>query len=226
MKALVILSGSGVYDGSEIHEAVLTLLTLEEEGIEYQCTAPDVDQAHVVNHTNGEEMDEKRNVFVEAARIARGNITELVNAKTEEFDALIIPGGFGAAKNLSRWAFDGPEAKIDEVVKRVILEFFHKRKPILAMCIAPTAVALSLQGSGYQAKLTVGTTDEPSPYDISGINKGLNSVGADAVMSSVSDYVYDENNKIISTPCYMQEAQIIQVRAGIQKAVQKLKSLA
>jgi enhancing lycopene biosynthesis protein 2 len=225
MKALVILSGSGVFDGSEIHEAVLTLLALEEEGIEYQCTAPNVDQAHVVNHTNGEEMDEKRNAFVEAARIARGSIVELVKAKSEEFDALVLPGGFGAAKNLSRWAFDGPEAKIDEVVKRVILEFFQARKPILAMCIAPTAVALSLQGTGYKPKLTVGTTDEPSPYDISGINQGLSSVGAEAVMSSVADFVYDESNNIITTPCYMQEAKITQVRAGIQKAVGKLKSL-
>lgn len=218
----VLLSGSGVYDGTEIHEAVLTLLNIEQNGAEWVGLAPDIDQHHVVNHLNGEEMDEKRNVLIESARIARGNVKNLKDVKADDLDGLAIPGGFGAAKNLTKWAFDGPDGDIDPEVKRIINEVVLANKPIAAMCMGPTVIARALQDSGIKTTLTVGTTEKPSPYDIAGVSGGMEKAGATAEMVPVEEIVIDDKNKIVTAPCYMMEADIMGINKGLQKAIKQL----
>ena len=226
MKIGVILSGNGVYDGSEIHEAVFTLLAINENNAEAVCFAPDIDQHHVVNHIAGGEMDEKRNVLIESARIARGNIRSLKDFNLNEVDALAIPGGFGAAKNLTKWAFRGPDGEILEEVKNVIVDTVKSGKPIAGMCMGPTVIAKALEGTGISSKLTVGTTEENSPYDIKGISEGMNKTGAEAVMKSVREILVDEKNKIVTAPCYMMEASISEIRKNIKDTIDKLVELA
>jgi enhancing lycopene biosynthesis protein 2 len=218
----VLLSGNGVYDGSEIHESVLTLLNIDKEGGEYQCIAPDMEQHHVINHINGEEMAEKRNVLIEAARIARGNIKNIKDVTASDFSALAIPGGFGAAKNLTKWAFKGPDGDIHPEVKRLILEFVKAGKPIAAFCMGPTVVAKALEGTEYHAELTVGTTEAKSPYDIAGVSAGMEKVGAVAKMVTVDEIAVDEKLNIVSAPCYMMEASIYEINFGISKAIKRL----
>jgi enhancing lycopene biosynthesis protein 2 len=219
MKVGVLLSGSGVYDGSEIQESVLVLLALEEMGAEVICFAPNVTQFHVVNHLSGEEMDETRNVLVESARIARGDIDDIVNMSSDDFDALVIPGGFGTAKNHTTWAVDGPLSEINVDVKRLILETVKHIKPIVALCMAPTTVAKALEGSGFHPRLTVGSDVEKSPYEIKGISEGLQSIGAHVQMCSITEICVDHELRIISAPCYMMSANIVEVRKNIFNAV-------
>lgn len=218
MKIGVLLSGCGVYDGAEIHESVLTLLVLDKLGVEAVCIAPNVEQHHVVNHLNGSEMPEKRNVLVESARIARGNIKPLSDTSVSLLDGLILPGGFGAAKNLSKWAFAGPDGEVLPDVKRLIVDMVKAKKPIAALCISPTVIAKALQDSGIQVQLTVGTTQDKSPYDIAAVCDGLRTLGAQTVMCPIDDIVIDKVSKIITTPCYMMEVSIAQVYLGIEKA--------
>ncbi|MEX0811574.1 MAG: isoprenoid biosynthesis glyoxalase ElbB [Chitinophagales bacterium] len=225
MKVAVLLSGSGVYDGSEIHETVLTLLAIEKNGAEWFGIAPNINQHHVVNHLNGEEMDEKRNVLIESARIARGNVKDLKEVSADDFDALAIPGGFGAAKNLTKWAFSGPEGEIDLEVKRIINETIEARKPIAAMCMGPTVIAKALQGSKLKAKLTVGTTEEKSPYDIKAISQGMETAGAVAEMKTVQEQVIDEKLKIVSTPCYMMDTSVAEIAASIDATIKRMMEL-
>jgi len=221
-KIAVLLSGCGVYDGAEIHESVLTLLALDLAGASYQCIAPDIDQHHVINHITGEEMNETRNVLVESARIARGDIKALKEVSADDFDALIMPGGFGAAKNLTKWAFSGPDGEINPEVKRIINEMVAAKKPIAAMCMSPTVVAKALESTPLHVKLTVGTTEEPSPYEIDAISTGMQKTGAIVEMTAVENIVVDTEHKIITTPCYMMEASISQVYEGITKTVKQL----
>ena len=222
MKIGVILSGNGVYDGSEIQEAVFTLLAIDENNAEAICYAPDIEQHHVVNHITGEEMNEKRNVLIESARIARGNIKPLSEFKAEDVDARAIPGGFGAAKNLTKWAFSGPDGAILADVKRAINEIVIANKPLAGMCMGPTVIAKALQGTGIKTELTVGTTEETSPYDIKAISEGMEKAGANAVMKTVSEIAVDEKNKIVTSPCYMMDASISQVRKNIEETIKKL----
>ena len=222
MKIGVIFSGSGVYDGTEIHEGVFTLLSIKKVGADAVCFAPDVDQHHVVNHITGEEMGESRNVLVESARIARGDIQSLDAFNAEDLDALVLPGGFGAAKNLTKWAFSGPDGEINEQVKAAIVAMVKAGKPIAGLCMGPTVIAKALEGSGVGATLTVGTTEEPSPYEIDAISQGMEKTGATAVMKSVEEISVDEINKIITAPCYMMEADILQIRNNVQKAIDAL----
>lgn len=221
----VILSGSGVYDGSEIHESVLTLLSLSKRNIAYQCIAPNMLQHHVINHTSGEEMDESRNVLVEAARIARGEIKDIADVSVNDFAGLIMPGGFGAAKNLTKWAFEGPDGSINESIASLIRDFVQSSKPIVAMCMSPVVVAKAFENTEVEAALTVGTTEEASPYDIKAISEGMNSIGSNSKMRSVREVSVDMNNKIITTPCYMMEASISEVYSGIEKAIESLEEL-
>ncbi|GAB3338350.1 isoprenoid biosynthesis glyoxalase ElbB [Larkinella ripae] len=222
MKIGVLLHGNGVYDGTEIHEAVLTLLALAEVGAEAVCFAPDLDQYHVVNHLTGEEMPESRNVLVESARIARGNIRSLASLAVDELDALVIPGGFGTAKNLTKWAFEGPEGPILEPVRQLILDLISLKKPIVGLCMSPTTIAKALEGSGISAELTVGTDQEDSPYEIKGIADGLTSLGQQAVLKTVREISVDQTYKIITAPCYMMEASILDVRNNIRAAIDEL----
>lgn len=222
MRIGVLLSGSGVFDGSEIHEAVFTLLSVAEHGGQAVIMAPNIKQHHVINHLTGEEMQETRNVLVESARIARGKIYDLAEMTADNLDALLIPGGFGAAKNLTSWAFSGPDGDIHPQVKHIIHEMLLANKPIGAMCMGPTVVAKATEGSSFHPALTVGTTAESSPYEIDAISKGMEATGAHAMMKSVREVHVDEKNRIVSAPCYMMDASIVEVRNNIKQCVDEV----
>ena len=174
-KVLVILSGCGVYDGSEIHEAVITLVALSTAGASVTCAAPNKNQMHVINHASGEEMTETRNVMVEAARISRGNIADLSDVNAGDFDAVFLPGGFGAAKNLCTFAVDGPDCSIDSDVQRVLQAFHSAGKPVGAVCIAPAVVVKALGA----VTVTIGTDE--------GTASGLTAMGGSHANRSVTE---------------------------------------
>lgn len=211
-KVGVILSGCGVHDGSEINEAILTMLYLEQGGAEVVCMAPDVPQANVINHITGEEMVESRNVLIESARIARGNIKDLKEVKSEELDALILPGGFGAAKNLTSFAFKGPDGQVQPEVDRILKEMIKAKKPIGALCIAPAALAMSLREYGLE--LTVGSHEDTIG--------ALQSMGVKHTVCKVNEIKVDKNNKIVTTPAYMLGPGIKEVASGIEKLVKEI----
>ncbi|MCR9154479.1 MAG: isoprenoid biosynthesis glyoxalase ElbB [Bacteroidetes bacterium] len=225
MNIAVLLHGSGVYDGTEIQEAVFSLLAIAEAGASYQCIAPNVNQHHVINHLDGSEMEEIRNVLIESARIARGDVLDLAGISVDDYDALVMPGGFGTAKNISKWAFEGPDGPILPEVQDLIREFVKQGKPIAALCMSPTTVAKALQGSGFAAKLSVGSTVEASPYDIAAISTGMESIGMQAESKTVAELSIDQELKIICAPCYMMEASILEVQANIKQAVNAMVSL-
>lgn len=225
MKVAVILSGCGVYDGSEIHESVLALLALAENQCSYECFAPNISQHHVVNHTNGEEMKESRNVLFESARIARGEIRALSELDIHAFDALFFPGGFGVAKNFTKWAFEGPKGEILPQLKDKVLAAVEAKKIIAAVCMSPTTIAKALEGSKIHPELTVGTSNESSPYDISAISEGMESIGAKAIQKSVKEVYTDTANKIVSAPCYMMDATILDIRNNTLDVVKAMKKL-
>ena len=210
----VVLAGNGVYDGAEIHEATLTLLAIAQQGAAYQCFAPDVDQAHVVNHISGEEMPETRNVMVEAARIARGNIKALSEYKAADYDAIIFPGGFGAAKNLCTFAFDGPDCKVNPDVEKAIKATVEAEKPVGALCISPAIIAKVLG----DVKLTIGQDK--------GTADALEALGAKHVGTTHGEIVVDEKYKVITTPCYMLDATITQIADGASNVVAKMLEIA
>lgn len=206
-KVAVVLSGCGVYDGAEIHESVLTLLALARQGAEVQCFAPDVAQHHVVNHLTGQEMAESRNVLVESARIARGKIKPLSAFKASDYDAIIFPGGFGAAKNLSSFAFDGADCSVNPDVEQAIAAMHAAGKPIGALCIAPAIMARVLG----KVELTIGND--------AGTASALESLGAHHVTTSHGDVVVDKAARLATTPCYMLDATIPQIAEGADNVV-------
>lgn len=206
-KIAVVLSGCGVYDGAEIHESVLTLLAIAKAGAEYEIFAPDMEQRHVVNHLNGEDIHQSRNVLVEAARIARGNIKPLSEFKSGNFDALMFPGGFGAAKNLSSFAFDGADCSIHPEVARAIRETHQAGKPIGALCISPVLVAKVIG----ETEVTIGS--DP------GTAEAVEEMGSKHIQTTHGEVVYDTKNKIATTPCYMLDATITQIADGAEKVV-------
>jgi enhancing lycopene biosynthesis protein 2 len=213
----VLLSGCGAKDGSEIHEATLTLYFLSKYGAEIVCMAPNKNQVDVVDHLAAAPANEKRNVLRESARIARGNIRAVNTIKADEIDGLIIPGGFGAAKNLSSYATDGADCQADPEVAALVLEVHKKGKPIGALCIAPTLIA-KLLGKDYQVELTIGS--DP------GTAAALEKMGARHRNARVDDIVVDAKNKVVSTPCYMVARNIKEVGEGVEKLVQKVLELA
>ncbi|MBR9982812.1 MAG: isoprenoid biosynthesis glyoxalase ElbB [Desulfatitalea sp.] len=212
----VLLAGCGVFDGSEIHEAVLTLLYLDQAGAEVICMAPNVAQLHVIDHTQQTQMEEKRNVLVESARIARGDILDLATVKAEQLDALIIPGGFGAAKNLSDFAVKGPDAVVHPEVQRLLDEMVAAKKPIGALCIAPATVARAL--GGLHPELTIGK-------DV-GTAAAIETMGGKHVACPVDGIHVDAAHKIVTTPAYMLGPGIKDVAKGIEKLVKKVIELA
>lgn len=215
-KVLVLLAGSGAKDGSEIREAVLTLTAIEKAGLSYQCTAPNKAQSDVINFIDDSTLDESRNILIESARIARGDILDLANVKMDEYCALAIPGGFGVAKNLCTFAAEGPQASIDPDAKRIIQESFTAGKPILAICIAPALVALALQDLKPGIKLTLGQDKEPM--------EALKAMLAEPCACPTNEFTIDEENKIISTPAYMHgDSSLVELDEGISKAVEALK---
>lgn len=212
-KIAVILSGSGVYDGSELHEAVLTLLYLDEAGAEVQCFAPDKPQMHVIDHVKGEPSEgESRNVLVEAARIARGNIKPLSEAKASDFDAIVLPGGYGAAKNLSTFAVEGANCTVDGDLAKLVMDFHNQGKWVAPICIAPAVIAKIFTDAGKQVRVTVGAADDPSAPAVS-------EMGATHVACTVDEIVLDEANKVISTPAYQLGPWVADVAKGIKKLV-------
>lgn len=212
----VLLAGCGVFDGAEIHEAVLTLLYLDQAGAEITCMAPNTDQMHVLNHTSQSEMDQKRNVLVESARIARGDIVDLAKVTADQMDALIIPGGFGAAKNLSNFAVKGPEAEVNPEVQRILDEMIAAKKPIGALCIAPATVARAL--SAHKPEVTIGN-------DI-GTASAIETMGCKHIACQVDEIAVDTANKIVTTPAYMLGPGIKDVAVGIEKLVKKVMEMA
>jgi enhancing lycopene biosynthesis protein 2 len=205
----VILSGCGVYDGSEIHEAVFTLLAIDMNGAEAVCLAPDMELAEV-NHVNGEATGAKRNVLVESARIARGKIRNIAEVTAADLDAVILPGGFGAAKNLCDFAFKGAEATIQPDVARLLQAMAAAKKPIGAICIAPALIA-ALFGKQCGPQLTIGTDE--------GTAAAINATGSRHVNCPVTELVIDRENRIVSTPAYMLAGRISEAHEGITKAV-------
>jgi enhancing lycopene biosynthesis protein 2 len=226
MKFGILLSGCGVYDGAEIQEATMAMLAIVEAGHEYQCISLNKEQHHVINHLTGEEQDERRNMMVEAARIARGEVVESKNVAPADIDALVIPGGFGSAKSFSKWAFLGPEGEIDDEIKLLIVNMVNIGKPVCALCVSPVLVAKALEGSGINVNMTLGSDQESSPYDIPGFNAGIESVGAKAEMKTIKEILIDSENKIVTAPCYMMDANILEIRNNVKQAIEATVSLA
>ncbi len=210
MKVAVVLSGCGVFDGSEIHESVITMLALSCAGMSYQCMAPNINQTHVVNHLSGQVAEgESRNVLVEAARIARGYIIDIATADSHDYAAVFFPGGFGAAKNLSDFAFKGSNCQIQADVLRFAKAMAAANKPACYICIAPTLIPL-IYGSG--ARLTIGNDQDTA--------QAVEAMGGVAVDCPVQEFVVDASRKLVSTPAYMLAQNIAEAAAGIEAAVQ------
>ena len=211
----VVLSGCGVYDGAEIHESVITLLAIDRAGAQAVCMAPNVDQMHVVNHVTGEEAaGEKRNVLVESARIARGEIKDISTVKAKDIDALVFPGGFGAAKNLSSFAVKGENCDVHPEVLRLVKEFAAKQKPQAVLCIAPAMMAKIYEDAPKKPVLTIGNDKETSGK--------IEIMGSRHQDCAANDFVFDAENKIVSTPAYMLGQSISEVAEGIEKTINEL----
>ena len=215
-KVAVVLAGCGVYDGAEINEAVLALLSLEQQGASYQCFAPDMEQMHVINHLTGEPAEgEARNVLVEAARIARGNIQDLAAARAEDFDALLVPGGFGAAKNLSNFAVAGAGMEVQSDFLRLARAFPEGAKPIGLICIAPV-MAAAICGEG--ARCTIGNDAETAA--------AIDAMGGQHLECPVSEARVDAERKLVTTPAYMLAGSVSEAYAGISECVKEVLALA
>lgn len=214
----VLLSGCGVMDGSEIHEAVLTLLALDRAGAEALCMAPNVAQREVVNHLTGKpSAGESRNVLVEAARIARGNIRDLATVKASEIDGLLLPGGYGAAKNLSDFATAGEKAKAHPEVARLVSEVQKAGKPIGAICIAPATVAAVFRGTDVSPELTIGNDGATASKIVA--------MGCRHADRKVREILVDRDHRVVSTPAYMLATRIGEAADGIEKLVREVLAL-
>ncbi len=209
-KFAVVLSGCGVFDGAEIHEATLSMYAIAKAGSSYDIFAPDINQHHVINHLNGEEMQEKRNVLVESARIARGAIKNLKELNSEDYDVLFFPGGFGVAKNLCTIAFDGPDAAVNGDVAEAVQSFYEADKPIAALCIAPAMIARILPG----VTVTIGQDE--------GTITAIEAMGGKHINTDHEQVIVDKEHKIYTTPCYMLDANILQIGKGAENIVAKV----
>ncbi len=209
-KIAVILSGCGHQDGAEIHEATLTLWAIHKNGADYQCFAPNIMQHHVLNHITGQEMDEQRNVLIESARIARGKVEDLARFDAAAVDALVIPGGVGAAKNLCTYAFDGPQCTVNKDVEQAVRAMHKAGKPIGALCIAPVLLARILG----DVTLTIGQDENTAAQ--------VREMGATHAPTGIGEVAVDQENKIVSTPCYMLDSRVDQIAAGADALMQAL----
>ncbi len=214
-KVAVVLSGCGVYDGAKINEAVLTLLSLEQQGASYQCFAPDREQMHVINHLTGEPVaGESRNVLVEAARIARGNIKPLTEARVADYDALLVPGGFGAAKNLCDFAVAGAQMTVQADFLALARDFHQAGKPIGLICIAPVMSA-AICGEG--SRCTIGNEAE--------VAAAIEAMGGEHLECPVSEARVDTEKKLVTTPAYMLAGSVSEAYAGISDCVKEVLAL-
>lgn len=214
----VVLSGCGVMDGAEVQESVLTLLAIDREGAQAECMAPNMQQMHVIDHlTNKEVQGEKRNVLVESARIVRGNIRDIRDIKAETIDALVFPGGYGAAKNLCDFAVKGENCHVQSDVVRLAREMIRAKKPIGVVCIAPAMLAKVAQELGILIKLTIGNDVDTAAT--------LRKMGIQHVDTPATDIMVDEEHKIVSTPAYMLAQRISEAATGIEKLVKTVISM-
>jgi enhancing lycopene biosynthesis protein 2 len=209
-KFAVILAGCGVFDGAEIHEAVLTLLAIDRQGASSGCFAPDMPMAHVIDHFRGTVTTEKRNVLVESARIARGKILPLSEYTPRSFDALIIPGGFGCAKNLCDWAFKGADCTVHPDVEKAVRATVAANKPVGALCIAPVILARLFSGT------TLTTGQDPASGGF------IEKTGNIYAQTNHGEVVIDPGKKFFSTPCYMLDASISQIAHGAENIVKEM----
>lgn len=212
-KFAVILAGCGVFDGSEIHEATLTLLAIARKGCEYQCFAPDMKQAHVINHLTGKEMPESRNVLVESARIARGKILPLTRFNVSDFDAVLFPGGFGVAKNLCSYAFDGVNCRVEPEIEKIVKVTAKAGKPIGALCISPVLITKILG----EVEVTIGDDQSTAA--------SIRNLGGKHIVRYGSEVAVDEKHRIVTTPCYMLDASIDQIADGAENVVKTILSI-
>ena len=208
----VLLSGCGYLDGAEIHEAVCTLLALDEAGADVLCMAPDI-ECNVVDHVSGHETGETRNVLAESARIARGQIRDVASVSASDVDALILPGGYGVAKNLSDFAVKGADMTVQKDVERLVRAVHEAGKPIGAICIAPAVISRLIPG----VSLTIGND--------AGTAAALESMGTKHCDCPVTEFVIDEDNKVVSTPAYMLGPWIKDVHQGIARCVKEVLAL-
>ncbi len=209
-KVAIVLAGCGVFDGSEIHEATMTMYAVKTLGGVYDIFAPDITQHHVINHRTGEEMPEIRNVLTESARIARGKIRPLSELNMTNYDALMLPGGFGVAKNLSDLAFKGANCSVNKELENSILQAYHLGKPIGALCISPAVIARVLQG----VSVTIGQDSETA--------QTIEQMGGTHITTGHGQVITDHKHKLATTPCYMLDAQITDIAEGalnVTKAV-------
>ena len=206
----VILNGCGHLDGSEVHEAVMTLLAIDRNGCSYTVFAPDAPQYHVMNHLTRQPMEGERNMLVEAARIARGDIHEISEYRPEDFDALVMPGGFGVAKNLFTYAFDGANAKVLDSVRNAIVATHKAGKAIGALCIAPVLIAKVLG----DVTVTVGS----DPGTIADVEK----MGASHVNTQITEVISDKRNMVFTTPCYMLPASIADIADSAENLIETI----
>ncbi|MBI4862366.1 MAG: isoprenoid biosynthesis glyoxalase ElbB [Candidatus Riflebacteria bacterium] len=214
----VVLGGCGVMDGAEIHESVFTLLAIDRAGAKAVCLAPNVPQMHVVNHATGQEATgERRNVLEESARIARGEIKDLKTVKAADLDALVFPGGYGAAKNLCDFAVKGGDCTVQPEVARLVKEMRAAGKPMGFICIAP-AIAAKVLGVEHHVQVTIGTD--------AGTAQKLVGMGARHVSCAVSEIAVDQANKVVTTAAYMLAQRISEVADGIDKLIKKLVEMA
>lgn len=213
----VVLSGCGFLDGAEIYESVLTLLFLDRAGVKVQCLAPDMPQMHVVNHLTQQPTDESRNVLVEAARVARGNIAPLADEWVDRLDAVIFPGGYGAAKNHCDFAVKGQDCTLNPAVESFISKVVSSGKPIGLICISPVVLARALKGKDKHPTLTVGGASAAA--------EAVEAFGSTHVVCPVTERVVDHEHKIVTTPAYMYDTSIADAAVGIEKLVQEVLSM-
>jgi enhancing lycopene biosynthesis protein 2 len=213
MKAAVVLAGCGVFDGAEIHEAVMTLYAIDKMGGTYQVFAPNVKQHHVINHISGEAMNEARNVLTEAARIARGKIKALTEYRVADFDALIFPGGFGVAKNLCTYAVDGTDCHVDRVVEAAIRDTHRAGKPIGALCISPVLITRVL------GDVTVTIGNDPST------TTNITSMGGRHEIKRHGEVSIDKKNRIVTSPAYMLNATITDIARDAEEVIKAIKEM-
>lgn len=216
-KVGVVLSGCGAQDGAEIHESVIALLALDRAGANVTIMAPDMNQFHVINHLDGEIMNTSRNVLIEAARIARGNIVDVATKTGNEFDAVIFPGGTGMAKNIFDYAMTGPKCTVIRDVQRLVMEILDAGKPLGAICIAPVMVAKVLQKMGRSGIVTGGYNEQ--------ITADIQAMGIKTEPAKAYEIVLDEQNKIVTTPAYVEAQSIQQAAEGIEKLIKKVLEL-
>lgn len=217
-KVGVVLGGCGVQDGSEIHEAVSVLLALARKGAQAVCLAPSGPQTRVMNHAAGTPMDESRDMLVEAARIARGEISTLAEAKVRELDGVVIPGGFGAALNLSNFATAGADMQIHTDLQSLLSRAYRAGKPLCALCIAPPILAKLMQQEGVQgAKLTIGND--------TGTAAAIEALGQTHVAATATQAVVDHDHKLVTGPAYMLASNVAELYKGIDKAIDELLKL-